>query len=109
LPALPPTVRTTYYHATLRDASEVSVTERWKRCLKMMLSTGDLLPRSPRSGELPEVVQGPLNVPGQSDWIQGVPLRRECLLLLGREPAGGEHPLRRPSASPMQRSLFSQG
>ena len=59
----------------------------------MVLPTGGLLARSPSIGELPEHVEGLLNVPGQGDGIEGGDLRGQRLPLRDGEPAGGQHAL----------------
>src|SRR5215831_8536562 len=76
-----------------RDASEVGVTERRGRCLKMMLPTGGLLGGAARIGEFPEDVQRLLDLAGKGDRIECLELRRERGALGGREDAGGEDAL----------------
>src|SRR5262244_3417019 len=73
-----------------RDASEVSVTERWGRCLKILLPTGSLLTRGTRVGQFPQPVEGVLDVARQGDGVQDVPLLREGRALGGRQDPGGE-------------------
>src|SRR5262245_31837361 len=77
----------------VRDASEVDVTERRDRCLRMVLLTNGGLPERPSIGQLPQDVQGTVNVTGQRDGVQRLILRRQGLLLVGREPAGDQDPL----------------
>ena len=58
-----------------------------------MLPTGGLTTGRANIGELPQHVQGLLDVPGQGDGIEGVKLLGEGVLLRGGEHARGEHPL----------------
>jgi hypothetical protein len=53
---------------------------------------GGLLSRGPSIGELPEHVQGALDVSGQGDGIEGMKLRGEGLSLGRGEFTGGEDP-----------------
>ena len=76
-----------------RDASEVGVTERRRSMPQNSVTHGRPPDEGTSIGELPQHVQGPLDVPGQGDRIQGGKLLRQHLPLLGGEHAGGEHPL----------------
>src|SRR5574339_422228 len=59
----------------------------------MVLPTGSLLAWGPSISELPEHVQGLLNVPGQGDGIEGGELRGQRMPLRGGEGAGGPQSL----------------
>src|SRR5262249_61291517 len=77
----------------IRDASEVGVTERRRRCLRMVLPTGDGFPERASLRQLPQEVEGALNVAGQRDGVERLILRGQHLLLVGGDAAGGEDAL----------------
>src|SRR5262245_48517663 len=59
----------------------------------MVLLTNGGLPERPSIGQLPQDIQGTGKVTGQRDGVQARRLRRQGLLLVGREPAGDQDPL----------------